>query len=375
MSHESPLPNDVPEQPTGEIASDDCSSDAHIATLCQQLKQSAARHRGVADWPWTSLSMCARKGVCRWFLPTDQGGLGYNAVEQTLGYLRLAQADLVTTFVITQWVGAIKRIAGSENRFASDRWLPSLLAGNQFATVGISHLTTSGRHLDQPPMRVEMHSSSVVLSGVVPWVTGAAYADLIVVGAVTGDGEQVLVAVPTNLAGVSAGQGAELIALSASCTDKVRFNQVNVDRRYVLAGPIDNVLSSGSGGTAGGLQTSTLALGLAYAALEYLQEESMRRQDLVQPTSQLTKEANELKFQLLAAVAGETQCDAGQLRGSANSLVMRATQAAMMAAKGAGFVEGHPVGRWCRQALFFLVWSCPQPVAQAHLCELARIAQ
>ncbi len=43
----------------------------------------------------------------------------------------------------------------------------------------------------------------------------------------------------------------------------------------------------------------------------------------------------------------------------------------MTAAKGAGFIEGHPVGRWCREALFFLVWSCPQPVMQAHLCELA----
>jgi hypothetical protein len=24
-----------------------------------------------------------------------------------------------------------------------------------------------------------------------------------------------------------------------------------------------------------------------------------------------------------------------------------------------------------REALFFLVWSCPQPVMQANLCELA----
>jgi alkylation response protein AidB-like acyl-CoA dehydrogenase len=52
-------------------------------------------------------------------------------------------------------------------------------------------------------------------------------------------------------------------------------------------------------------------------------------------------------------------------------MVLRATQAAMTAAKGAGYVEGHPVGRWCREALFFLVWSCPAPIAQAHLCEFA----
>ena len=45
----------------------------------------------------------------------------------------------------------------------------------------------------------------------------------------------------------------------------------------------------------------------------------------------------------------------------------------MIAAKGAGFVEGHPVGRWCREALFFLVWSCPQQVAEAGLCELVTL--
>ena len=28
-------------------------------------------------------------------------------------------------------------------------------------------------------------------------------------------------------------------------------------------------------------------------------------------------------------------------------------------------------GRWCREALFFLVWSCPACVLSANLCELA----
>ena len=63
----------------------------------------------------------------------------------------------------------------------------------------------------------------------------------------------------------------------------------------------------------------------------------------------------------------------GDLRQRANSLVLRAAQAALMAAKGTGYVAGHPAGRWCREALFFLVWSCPQHVAHANLCELAGI--
>ena len=59
------------------------------------------------------------------------------------------------------------------------------------------------------------------------------------------------------------------------------------------------------------------------------------------------------------------------LRARANSLVVRATQAALTASKGTGFLLSHPAQRWARQALFFLVWSCPRPAAQATLDFLA----
>ena len=59
------------------------------------------------------------------------------------------------------------------------------------------------------------------------------------------------------------------------------------------------------------------------------------------------------------------------LRARANSLVLRATQAALTASKGAGFVRPHPAQRRSRQALFFLVWSCPRPAAEAMLRQLA----
>ena len=69
--------------------------------------------------------------------------------------------------------------------------------------------------------------------------------------------------------------------------------------------------------------------------------------------------------------AASRACTKESIRQRANSLVLRASQAALAAAKGTGYVVGHPAGRWCREAMFFLVWSCPQPVSAAHLCELA----
>jgi hypothetical protein len=139
----------------------------------------------------------------------------------------------------------------------------------------------------------------------------------------------------------------------------------------LLAGPTENVMQAGSGAGTGGLQTSTLAIGLSAAAVEYLEREAANRPDLAPAAAGLKAEREQLERELLALAVGEFVCSKEDLRSRANSLVLRATQAALAAAKGTGYVIGHPAGRWCREALFFLVWSCPQPVLAANLCELA----
>ncbi len=341
--------------------------------LMGQLRDSAARWVTTNDWPSDSLRLCGQAGVYRWFLPESMGGFGWSEQDQVRGYLKLAEADLTTTFVITQYMGAIRRIAGSQNDSMIDRWLEKLVSGDDFATVGISHLTTSRRHLKRPVLAARETAGGFALHGMSPWVTGVPHASVYVIGATLDDGREILAAVPADLEGVRPGPGIDLIALTSSCTDQLEFDDVRIDAAMILAGPIEEVMSRGTGGTTGGLQTSTLAIGLARAAIGFLKDESSRRDDILPAANELIREVNELQSRLLLAAAGEPTCDASEIRGQANRLVMRATQAAMTAAKGAGYVEGHPVGRWCREALFFLVWSCPQPVAQAHLCELAGI--
>ena len=342
--------------------------------LCSYLAEAAPQLERPGAWPAEQLAVCGQAGVYRWFLEPDAGGYGWDPVQQTRGYLRLAAADLTTTFVITQRMGACRRIAGSENREVADQWLPALLDGDAFATVGISHLTTSRRHLDRPVLAARHDGDGFRLDGYSPWVTGGAHADLLVVGATLDDGREVLAAVPANPPAVTAGRGVELMALTASCTDRVDFRSAPVPAAAVLGGPVENVMSQGSGAGTGGLQTSTLAIGLAGAAVQFLQSEAQRRGDLRQPADHLAAETEQAVTELLRAADGDPQCNLSDLRGRANRLALRTTQAALTAAKGAGYVTGHPAGRWCREALFFLVWSCPQPVTQAHLCELAGIA-
>ena len=339
--------------------------------LCKELSRRADQISGISDWPAESLRLCGDAGVYRWFLPEHLGGYGWSETEQIKGYLRLAQADLTTTFIITQYMGAVRRIAVSENDHVMQRWLDTLVSGKRFATVGISHLTTSRRHLSQPVLRAQPASGGYSLDGLAPWVTGAPHADAYVIGATLPDNQQVLLCVPSSLDGIQAGPGHELVALSASCTDQVTFDQVHVPQDCLINGPQENVLKSATGIRTGGLQTSTLAIGLAQAAVNFLCSESAKRTELKAAADELANEVDQLTQQLLHASSGESECDSSEIRTSANRLALRSTQAALTAAKGAGFVKGHPVGRWCREALFFLVWSCPQPIANAHLCELA----
>ena len=195
--------------------------------------------------------------------------------------------------------------------------------------------------------------------------------DVIVTGAVLDDATQILVALPTERPGVHVPDPLELCALAGSATGALSCTQVRISDDEVLFGPHPEVMKAGAGGGTGGLQTSTLAMGLASASIETLRDEGVRRPNLA-PIAAAFDLRWRSAVETLMRLA--TSLDASQtetLRREANDLVLQSTQAALAAIKGTGFVAGHPVGRRAMEALFFLVWSCPQGVLQAHLCDWA----
>lgn len=342
------------------------------ASMFRQLSNLANEVDQKKNWPSQSMDCCRRAGVFRWFIPRQYGGLQWTDLEVLNGFLTLSQSCLTTAFILTQWHAACRRILSCSNVALRERIAPKLTSGECFATVGISHLTTSRQHGLQPALRAIRTSGGYRLEGFSPWVTGAANADLLVLGATLEDNMQVLVAVPTNQPGVVVQQRQPLVALTASCTGQVDFEGLFVSDQEVLAGPVANVMTgpSSGGGSVGGLHTSALAVGLASSAVEYIAEQSVRRTSLVPIVEKLQIDLLEQRRVLEQLTLGQSTWTAGELRRQANSLVLRATQAALQTAKGAGFIEGHPAGRWAREALFFLVWSCPQAVMEANLCDL-----
>ena len=214
-----------------------------------------------------------------------------------------------------------------------------------------------------------------------PWVTGGAAADVLVLAAtLVEDGaatdRQLLVAVPRDRPGLTVAEPLPLVGVSASSTGPVHLDGVEVSNEWVIAGPMrHDVMASGIGAGTGGHETSTLAIGLAEAAIDYLADESIAAGRFAATDGRSAISAHSSWSMICLRCPRRIRaCSKESIRQRANSLVLRGPAGgAWRRPRAAGYVVGHPAGRWCREALFFLVWSCPQPVATANLCELAGI--
>lgn len=346
-----------------------------FSSLCDRLRESTANLQNAEAWPAEQLHAMSDAGVLGWLIPPEFGGTDISPIGLIRGYQELATACLPSTFVLTQRNGAIQRIVRSENEGFKSELLPSLASDELFATVGISHLTTSRQHWKLPTVRVEQVDAGFILNGDIPWVTGADKADYIVSGGTLHNRKQVLLAINTSAAGIAIDQPAELMALNATRTASVRLNQVFVPLTDVLFKPVEGVMKLGGSG-AGAYTTSALAIGHARGALQQLWIEANNRPDL-EPIaaafqSDLESAWSDLQTAVLAEADGSPEdSNVEAMRTRCNSLVLRTTQAYLGASKGAGFVAAHRASQLVREAMFFLVWSCPQPVVMANMRELA----
>jgi len=345
--------------------------------LRQSLSDQTHELEGAPDaWPEKQFQLLSEQKVLGWVIPEEYGGNLINRAELNAGYELLTEACLCTAFVLTQRHGACQRIAGSINEPLKALLLPQLNTGEYTATVGISHLTTSQQHLGKPAVEATQTNQGFLLEGTIPWVTNAAHSDFIVTGATCADGKQILVALPAANPGITVLESAQMLSLTTSQTASIKLDSVQISHEDLIAGPVENIMQQGVGGKTGSLSTSALAVGHTRNALRRLGEEAANRPDLVSIYESLQSEREELTRLIWDLNCGieneELACwDSKSVRQKANSLVLRATQAYLTATKGRGFVTGHPAERLLREAMFFLVWSCPQPVAQAAMREFA----
>jgi alkylation response protein AidB-like acyl-CoA dehydrogenase len=362
---------------TGKLAwTADDPLDARLRAVLLGLAAEDARAADGESWPEALWDLLESVGAPRWTLPAEYGGESCPRPRLIQRYAQLAGGSLTGAFILSQHDAAIRRLLGAREQASADHWLRALGEGRALATVGLSHLTTSRRLGTQAIRAALVVPGRYRLEGTMPWVTAAGHADVIVTGAVLADGRQMLIAVPADCPGLEVCPPFPLAALQASCTAQVELHDVEVNESDVLAGPaLDLMAQPGAVGTAG-LETSALAAGQARAALLALVELSPDRNDLVDPLEVLCESWATLWQRILAQARGEPDpVNPSEIRARANALVLRATQAYLAARKGTGFLLSEPAQRWARQALFFLVWSCPAPIAQAVIRDLAGLCQ
>ncbi|HLY38735.1 MAG TPA: acyl-CoA dehydrogenase family protein [Candidatus Binatia bacterium] len=125
-------------------------------------------------------------------VPEKEGGLGLGTLELALVCEELGRAATPGPYVWTQLVIAALLRGGSAAQ--RRRWLPGLIAGEQFATVGYVP--------DGAPLRARWVRGGWRLTGTVPLVPGMPGVDVMLVAASTGRAKTSLFLVETTAAGV-----------------------------------------------------------------------------------------------------------------------------------------------------------------------------
>lgn len=336
-------------------------------SLLDSLRELAEAADAQAVWPERSWQSLADAGLLRYGIPSPLGGEDRTASETSDRNEALSGACLTTAFILSQREAAVRRLLVSDRADLQRQYLPRAATGQIYLTVGLSQLTTSRQHR-APSLVADPDGDGYRVQGEIPWVTGASQAEAIVVGATLPDDSQILFLLPKGHAGVTIDPPMALSSLLGSLTSSVRCEGVRIGRDLLLAGPAPQILGPAGGG---GLETSCLALGLASAAIDWLAVQGRQRPEAADAALRLGAVRDGLRADLHRLTREKPGVEVVlKFRTDCSMLAMRATQVALIVAKGNGFVAPHPVQRWARQALFFLVWSCPRSVSDGLLGEL-----
>ena len=315
------------------ISSTPLPDPAALAAACADIASLAPRTAAAGPWHSGAFTALADHGLLAAFVPADCGGAA--ADEPTLLGLLAAVAErcLTTALALSQWAAAVRILAQGDDA-VRHRFLPQLARGEGFTTVGISQLTTSRQHGGTPAVRGMPQGDWWQVEGCCPWVTGADCCRSIVTGAVVPGGEPCFFVVASDAPGVDIAPPLPLLALEGSRTTAVRLSGVRP--LAVIRPRLNAAAEPGPAVRTGGLATTALALGGARASLAFLAAEASNRSGLAAAVAGLTSEAEAIAGRLAAAAGdGIAPADRDRLRTDANSLVVRAAQAALTAAKGA----------------------------------------
>jgi alkylation response protein AidB-like acyl-CoA dehydrogenase len=337
------------------------ASQFSLELALEEIAKRAQQHDLTGDWPALDLAGLNDAGALRWAIPKSFGGYELPPYELHLQYEKIATASVATALILTQRDSAAGLIESSIDAPKRVDILNRLSENQIWSTVGIAQLTTS-RQGGAPAVRAERIPGGFVLTGTIPWCTGLNHSSFIVAGAAMPDGQQILVLLKPDLPGVTSGPPLRMVALNCTHTGPITLNQVYIQDEFVLRPPVSSALAERKKGVT--LGQTFIATGLTQSALNLIAEHDSDRGRSAH--ARFAQQLQELRQEIAALCQPGREADASdanaRLRGACNDLALRCTHAAIALYKGAALLQSHPAQRLSREAMFLLVWSCPNPV-------------
>jgi alkylation response protein AidB-like acyl-CoA dehydrogenase len=308
-----------------------------------------------------------RAGLLSLPYPVEHGGGGqpYTVYLQVLEELAAAWGAVALGMSVHTLACYPLAQFGSEQQ--KQRWLPSMLGGDQLGAYCLSE-TTSGSDAAALRTKAVLHGDTYTVTGTKAWITHGGVADFYSLMARTGDegsrGISCLL-VDASTPGVAGAPPERKMGFHSSQTAQVVFDGAQVDRDRLIGHEGEGFSIALSALDSGRLGIAACAVGIAQAALECATEYAPQREQFGRPIIDfqgLSFLLADMATQVAAAralyLAAARRRDAGRpfspqaamAKLFATDTCMKVTTDAVQVLGGAGFVRDFPVERWFREA-------------------------
>lgn len=323
-------------------------------------------------------------------VPEEFGGRNWSSAQAGdftahVGALCSSIRSLMTSQGMAAWT--VQRLGDADQR---SKILGQLTSGS-VAAVAFSE-PAAGSDLAAIQTRIEASGDTVRISGGKTWITGAAYADLIVVFGRYGDGDGngggAAVVVPTTAHGVTVTPVPDPLGCRAAGHADVAFDDVEVPAEQLLSAagsPLEWLVTSAL--TYGRLSVAWGCVGILRACLKAATTHARTRHQFGVPLAEHQLVGRHLAELYVAEKAATAMCQSASRAWDAGSsdLVSAAVAAkhfaATSAARGAasavqvlasaGARDGHPVARAYRDAKLMEVIEGSNEISQLVLARQA----
>ena len=272
----------------------------------------------------------------------------------------LAGASPDAWFVWFQHGPVVRMLKASENAALVERHLPALCAGRELGGVAWSHLRTA-----TPTAQAARTAGGWSLSGFQPWCTGWGISDVVLVGALVPETDEVVFGLvrPDASPGLSSAGELRLAAMAGTSTHALRLAEVPLPDEDVVLLTARGPWAQADRALNANVQPSTF--GIALAALDLLEPHGPEAAAVLR---ERVLEVRAQAYRLLDEVeAGEALDERLALRAQALLLGVECCTALLTSRGGQGMDLDEPAQRLLRAAAFQVVHSQAAHVRTATL--------